>query len=154
MQCLLSTWVSDSFPSGIHRVVNSNLVRPRDEQIDAKMQCLLSIMELALRCTLVTPDARISIEDTLSTLKKIRLQLCMFDREQMKISKGEKSCTPNSGHLSAAKQQADTSANSNVNSNTNGTDIVENFVQQTGQQLVTNEVQNNASNEFLERILE
>ncbi|MCD7467054.1 hypothetical protein HAX54_004247 [Datura stramonium] len=68
-------WVSDSFPSEIHKVVDSNLVQPGDEQIDAKMQCLLSIMELALSCTLVMPDARINMKDALSTLKKIRLQL-------------------------------------------------------------------------------
>ncbi|KAM3309273.1 putative LRR receptor-like serine/threonine-protein kinase isoform X1 [Capsicum chacoense] len=68
-------WVSDSFPGEIHKVVDSNLVLPGDEQIDAKMQCLLSIMKLALNCTLVTPDERISMKDAFSTLKKIRLQL-------------------------------------------------------------------------------
>ncbi|WMV32125.1 hypothetical protein MTR67_025510 [Solanum verrucosum] len=45
----IQCWVSDSFPSGIHKVVDSNLVMPGEEQIDLKMQCLLSIIELALR---------------------------------------------------------------------------------------------------------
>ncbi|XP_060195204.1 probable LRR receptor-like serine/threonine-protein kinase At3g47570 [Lycium barbarum] len=67
-------WVSDSFPSGVHKVVDANLVQLGDEQTEAKMQCLLSIMELALSCTLVTPNARIRMADALSTLKKIRLQ--------------------------------------------------------------------------------
>ncbi|KAM3284443.1 hypothetical protein P3S67_023242 [Capsicum chacoense] len=67
-------WVSDSLPRGIHKVVDANLVQLGNEPTDAKMQCLLSIMELALNCTLVTPDARISMEDTLSELGKIRLQ--------------------------------------------------------------------------------
>lgn len=53
----------------------SLLTKLRDEQSDAKMQCLCSIMELALSSTLVTPDARISMKDALSTLGKIRLQL-------------------------------------------------------------------------------
>ncbi|KAK6797059.1 hypothetical protein RDI58_004760 [Solanum bulbocastanum] len=66
-------WINDSFPSGIHKVVDSNLIQPGDEQIDAKMHCLSSIMKLALSCTVVTPDARISMEDALSTLEKIRL---------------------------------------------------------------------------------
>ncbi|WMV45319.1 hypothetical protein MTR67_038704 [Solanum verrucosum] len=70
----IQRWVSDSFPGEIRKVVDSNLVQPRDEKVDAKMQCLLSIMELALSCTFVTPDARISIENALSTLKKIRLR--------------------------------------------------------------------------------
>nr|XP_016506701.1 PREDICTED: probable LRR receptor-like serine/threonine-protein kinase At3g47570 [Nicotiana tabacum] len=67
-------WVSDSFLSEIHKVVDANLVQPGDEQTDAKMQCMLSVMELALSCTSVTPDARISMKDALSTLKKIKLQ--------------------------------------------------------------------------------
>ncbi|XP_016451484.2 uncharacterized protein LOC107776148 [Nicotiana tabacum] len=67
-------WVSDSFPSEIHKVVDANLVQPVDEQTDAKMQYMLSIMELALSCTVVIPDARINMEDALSTLKKIKLQ--------------------------------------------------------------------------------
>ncbi|KAK6786040.1 hypothetical protein RDI58_014565 [Solanum bulbocastanum] len=71
----IQRWVSDSFPGEIHKVVDSNLVQPGDEQIDAKMQCLLSVVELALNCTLVTPDARIGMKDALSKLKKIRLQL-------------------------------------------------------------------------------
>ncbi|PHU13908.1 hypothetical protein BC332_15113 [Capsicum chinense] len=70
----IQSWVSDSFPSGIHKVADSNLIQPGDEQIDAKMQCLLSLVELALSCTVVIPDARISMEDALSTLKKIRLR--------------------------------------------------------------------------------
>ncbi|KAK6786030.1 hypothetical protein RDI58_014555 [Solanum bulbocastanum] len=71
----IQRWISDSFPGELHKVVDSNLVQPGDEQIAAKMQCLLSIMELALNCTLVRPDARISMKDALSTLKKMRLQL-------------------------------------------------------------------------------
>ena len=55
-------------------MVDANLVQLGDERIDANMQCLLSIIELALRCTLATPDARISMEDSLSTLQNIRLQ--------------------------------------------------------------------------------
>ncbi|PHT35572.1 hypothetical protein CQW23_23272 [Capsicum baccatum] len=70
----LRSWVADFFPSGIHQVVDANLVQPGDERTDRKMQCLLSIMKLALSCTVVTPDARISMEDALSTLKKTRLQ--------------------------------------------------------------------------------
>ncbi|XP_049409703.1 probable LRR receptor-like serine/threonine-protein kinase At3g47570 isoform X3 [Solanum stenotomum] len=71
----IQRWVNDSFPGEILKVVDSNLVQPGDEQIAAKMLCLLSIVELALNCTIVRPDARISMKDALSTLKKMRLQL-------------------------------------------------------------------------------
>ncbi|PHU14109.1 hypothetical protein BC332_15314 [Capsicum chinense] len=66
--------VRNVFSCGIHKVVDSNLVKLRDEHVDAKMQCLSSIMKLALRCTLVALGA-ISMGDTLSTLEKIRVQL-------------------------------------------------------------------------------
>ncbi|XP_016477996.2 uncharacterized protein LOC107799403 isoform X1 [Nicotiana tabacum] len=67
-------WVSDSFPSRIHKVVDANLVQPGNDQTDAKLQCVLSIMNLALSCTLVAPDARISMGDALSALRMIRLE--------------------------------------------------------------------------------
>uniref|UniRef100_M1BVE4 Serine-threonine protein kinase, plant-type n=1 Tax=Solanum tuberosum TaxID=4113 RepID=M1BVE4_SOLTU len=35
----IQRWVSDSFPGEIHKVVDSNLMQPGDEQIDAKMHC-------------------------------------------------------------------------------------------------------------------
>ncbi|PHU13896.1 hypothetical protein BC332_15101 [Capsicum chinense] len=54
----IQRWVSDSFPTEIHKVVDPNLVQLRDDQIDAKKQCLLSIMDLALRFTLVAPDVK------------------------------------------------------------------------------------------------
>ncbi|XP_015077607.1 probable LRR receptor-like serine/threonine-protein kinase At3g47570 [Solanum pennellii] len=59
----IQSWISDSFPSELHKVVDSNLLQPGDEQIAAKMQCLSSVMELALKCTLVRPDERISMKD-------------------------------------------------------------------------------------------
>ncbi|KAK6796418.1 hypothetical protein RDI58_004119 [Solanum bulbocastanum] len=67
----LRYWINDSFPNG---VVDGNLLRPEEEHIKEKMQCVLSIMELALSCTLVSPDARVNIEDALSALQKIRHQ--------------------------------------------------------------------------------
>ncbi|KAM3250820.1 receptor kinase-like protein Xa21 [Capsicum annuum] len=69
-------WVNDSFPSRIHKVVDDNLVQLEDEPTDVKMQCLTSIMELALNCTLATPDARISMEEALPTLERIRVKFC------------------------------------------------------------------------------
>ncbi|KAK4348081.1 hypothetical protein RND71_034420 [Anisodus tanguticus] len=70
----LRYWIKDAFPSGVGQVVDADLLRPEEEHIKAKTQCALSIMELALSCTLVSPDARVNIEDALSALKKIRHQ--------------------------------------------------------------------------------
>nr|XP_016502790.1 PREDICTED: probable LRR receptor-like serine/threonine-protein kinase At3g47570 [Nicotiana tabacum] len=70
----LRCWINDSFPSGVGQVVDANLLRPEEGHNEAKTQCLLSIMELALSCTLVSPDARVNMEDALSALRKIRFQ--------------------------------------------------------------------------------
>nr|XP_009772557.1 PREDICTED: probable LRR receptor-like serine/threonine-protein kinase At3g47570 [Nicotiana sylvestris] len=70
----LRCWINDSFPSGVGQVVDANLLRPEEGHIEAKIQCLLSIMELALSCTLVSPDARVNMENALSSLRKIRFQ--------------------------------------------------------------------------------
>ncbi|XP_060196522.1 probable receptor-like protein kinase At2g42960 [Lycium barbarum] len=39
----IQRWVSDFLPSGIHKVVDSDLLHPGTEKIDTKMQCLLSM---------------------------------------------------------------------------------------------------------------
>lgn len=67
----LRCWINDSFPNG---VVDDNLLRPEEEHSKEKMQCGSSILELALSCTLVSPDARVNMKDALSTLHKIRNQ--------------------------------------------------------------------------------
>lgn len=54
--------------------MDANLLKPEEENIQEKMQCVSCIMELALSCTIVTPDARANIEDALSVLYKIRHQ--------------------------------------------------------------------------------
>ncbi|XP_009775020.1 uncharacterized protein LOC107781230 [Nicotiana tabacum] len=71
----LKQWVNDSLPSGVTQLVDADLMRPKKEPLDAEMQCLVSVMELALSCTSVSPDARINMKEALLALNKIRLQL-------------------------------------------------------------------------------
>ena len=70
----LRSWIEVSVPSDIRRVADSNLLKSEEEYSDAKAQCLLSLLELALECTAEQPNSRINIEDVLSRLQKIRLQ--------------------------------------------------------------------------------
>ncbi|XP_055805177.1 probable LRR receptor-like serine/threonine-protein kinase At3g47570 isoform X2 [Solanum dulcamara] len=72
----LKLWVNDSLPTGVTQIVDADLIRPTKEPLNANMQrCLVSVMELALSCTSVSPDARINTKEALSELKKIRIQL-------------------------------------------------------------------------------
>ncbi|KAI3455824.1 hypothetical protein Pfo_012487 [Paulownia fortunei] len=70
----LKHWVKDSLPGDITVVIDSNLLTQEEENFDAKVQCLLSVMELALKCTEELPHLRISIKDAVMMLNKIKLQ--------------------------------------------------------------------------------
>ncbi|XP_059287572.1 probable LRR receptor-like serine/threonine-protein kinase At3g47570 [Lycium ferocissimum] len=68
-------WVNHSLPTGVAEIVEADLIRPKEEPLNTKMQCLVSVMELSLSCTSVTPGARINMKEALLALKNIRLQL-------------------------------------------------------------------------------
>ncbi|PIN07152.1 Serine/threonine protein kinase [Handroanthus impetiginosus] len=70
----LKDWVKDSLQSDITRLIDPNLLTYEEENFDEKVQCLLLIMELALKCTEELPDLRISMKDALTVLKKIKHQ--------------------------------------------------------------------------------
>lgn len=69
----LKKWIKDCLRSDITRVIDSNLLT-QEGNFDAKVQCLLSVMELSLRCTEELPELRIGIKDAVTVLNKIRLQ--------------------------------------------------------------------------------
>ncbi|XP_059637233.1 probable LRR receptor-like serine/threonine-protein kinase At3g47570 [Cornus florida] len=69
----LKSWVKKSLPNGIIKVIDSNLLRPEEEDFNAKAECVSSIMELALNCSAESPQERMNMGDVLAALKKIRL---------------------------------------------------------------------------------
>ncbi|KAH0684355.1 hypothetical protein KY289_022107 [Solanum tuberosum] len=71
----LKHWVKNSLPTGVAQIVDADLTRQKEEPLNAKMQCFISVMELALSCTSVSRDARVNMKEALLGLKKIRLQL-------------------------------------------------------------------------------
>lgn len=71
----LKSWVSDSMSDGLVRVVDANLLRPNHEFFDEKLDCISSIMKVALNCTRQSPRERSNMHDVLADLKKIKLQL-------------------------------------------------------------------------------
>ncbi|KAH6756948.1 hypothetical protein C2S53_012352 [Perilla frutescens var. hirtella] len=70
----LKKWVMDSLPSQITQVIDCNLLMQKEEDFDAKVQCLISVMELALKCTHELPEMRICMKDAAAAVNKIKLQ--------------------------------------------------------------------------------
>ncbi|KAI8001067.1 putative LRR receptor-like serine/threonine-protein kinase [Camellia lanceoleosa] len=71
----MKRWIRESLPNGISHVIDANLLKPEEEHLTTTvlLQCVLSIMELALSCSTESSDERINMKDVLATLKKVKL---------------------------------------------------------------------------------
>ncbi|XP_024043177.1 probable LRR receptor-like serine/threonine-protein kinase At3g47570 [Citrus clementina] len=69
----LRRWVKESLPHRLSEVVDANLVR-EEQAFSAKMDCLLSIMDLALDCCMESPDKRMHMTDAAAKLKMIKVK--------------------------------------------------------------------------------
>ncbi|CAL5346391.1 unnamed protein product [Camellia sinensis] len=67
-------WIRDSLPNAISHVIDANLLKPEKEHLTAVvLQCVSSIMELALSCSAESSEERMNMKDVLATLKKVKL---------------------------------------------------------------------------------
>ncbi|CAL5410810.1 unnamed protein product [Camellia sinensis] len=67
-------WVRESLPNAISHVIDANLLKPEEEHLTAVvLQCVSSIMELALSCSAESSEERMNMKDVLATLKKVKL---------------------------------------------------------------------------------
>ncbi|KAL0315744.1 UNVERIFIED_CONTAM: putative LRR receptor-like serine/threonine-protein kinase [Sesamum radiatum] len=72
----LRGWVKSSMPNAIERIIDPGLLRSEEKNVvDETLECLSSIMELALKCSMESPGERISMEDVVVALMKIRFKL-------------------------------------------------------------------------------
>ncbi|KAK2983432.1 hypothetical protein RJ640_027930, partial [Escallonia rubra] len=71
----LKRWVKESLPDTMTEVIDANLLGQESEHYSAKLECVSSIMVLALECSAQSPDQRINMNDVLVKLKKIRVKL-------------------------------------------------------------------------------
>ncbi|KAL7241969.1 hypothetical protein ACSBR1_014527 [Camellia fascicularis] len=70
----MKRWIKESLPNAISHVIDANLLKPEEEYLKAVvLQCVSSIMELALSCSAESPDERINMKDVLAALKKVTL---------------------------------------------------------------------------------
>ncbi|KAL3523095.1 hypothetical protein ACH5RR_015929 [Cinchona calisaya] len=76
----LKSWVYDSMPNGLVDIIDSNLLKASDGYFLEKLDCISSIMKVALNCTNESPRERSNIQDVLVTLKKIKLQLLPYTK--------------------------------------------------------------------------
>ncbi|KAK2988249.1 hypothetical protein RJ640_000010, partial [Escallonia rubra] len=72
----LKRWVKESLPDTMTEVIDANLLLGQEsEHYSAKLECVSSIMVLALECSAESPDQRINMNVVLEKLKKIRVKL-------------------------------------------------------------------------------
>ncbi|XP_027172262.1 receptor kinase-like protein Xa21 [Coffea eugenioides] len=74
----LRSWVVDSMANTLARIVDANLVSTTDRHYLEKLECISSIMKLALNCTKKSPAERSNIRDAPVALKKIKIQLVQY----------------------------------------------------------------------------
>ncbi|XP_057799457.1 receptor kinase-like protein Xa21 isoform X2 [Salvia miltiorrhiza] len=71
----LKRWVELSLSKNPHEVIDANLVMNLEEKmIDKNMQCVLSILEMALKCSADSPGDRINMKQAHAELLKIKRQ--------------------------------------------------------------------------------
>jgi LRR receptor-like serine/threonine-protein kinase FLS2 len=68
----LKSWACQSLPDDVNNVVDMNLFGTDEEQLVAKRDCILSILELALECCTEHPEQRKNMGDVVNSLEKIK----------------------------------------------------------------------------------
>ncbi|CAA2976909.1 probable LRR receptor-like serine threonine-kinase At3g47570 [Olea europaea subsp. europaea] len=71
----LRRWVKDSLPDVLHQVVDPNILKLEEKHLNEKLNCIASIMELALNCSAESTLERLKMTDVLAALTKIKLQV-------------------------------------------------------------------------------
>ncbi|KAK2989030.1 hypothetical protein RJ640_027941 [Escallonia rubra] len=85
-QMTLKCWVKESLPSAVIQVLDKSLLRQGSENSLAEVDCVSSVLKLALDCAAESPKQRITMKDVLATLKKIR-GLYLEGRGLLKVSR-------------------------------------------------------------------
>ncbi|XP_028122555.1 probable LRR receptor-like serine/threonine-protein kinase At3g47570 [Camellia sinensis] len=70
----MKRWIRESLPNAISHVIDADLLKLEEEHLTAVvLQCVSSIMELALSCSAESFEERMNMKDVLSTLKNVKL---------------------------------------------------------------------------------
>ncbi|KAH0652458.1 hypothetical protein KY289_030136 [Solanum tuberosum] len=71
----LKQWVRNSLPRAAMEIVDANLISPQDNHLMKKLDCVVSIMKVAIDCCVEFPKGRIDMKDVVGRLKTIKIQL-------------------------------------------------------------------------------
>ncbi|XP_059310941.1 probable LRR receptor-like serine/threonine-protein kinase At3g47570 [Lycium ferocissimum] len=71
----LRSYVHNSLPDELDQIIDADLLTLDEQNLCQKLQCVSSIMELAMNCTSNIPVERMKMTDVLATLKKIKQKL-------------------------------------------------------------------------------
>lgn len=71
----LRAWVNNSILNSIALAIDDSLVDENEKNFSEKLDCVSSIMEVALNCTRESPKDRHTMEDVIVALEKIKLQM-------------------------------------------------------------------------------
>ncbi|XP_009606786.1 receptor kinase-like protein Xa21 [Nicotiana tomentosiformis] len=74
----LRSCVHNSLPDELHQIIDTDLLTLDEQNLSQKLQCLTSIMELAMNCTANIPGERMNMTDVVAALKKIKQQLSSY----------------------------------------------------------------------------
>ncbi|XP_027152368.1 probable LRR receptor-like serine/threonine-protein kinase At3g47570 [Coffea eugenioides] len=70
----LRRWVQDCLPDSVIQVIDVDLLHPEDGLVQKKINCISSVLQLGLSCTIDAPEERINMKEVLRALQKIKLQ--------------------------------------------------------------------------------
>ena len=66
----LQYWIKDALPHSITEIADTNLLK--EENLSAKKDCILSILQVAVDCTVEMPENRLDIASILGALQNIK----------------------------------------------------------------------------------
>ena len=69
-QLSLQCWIKDALPHSVTEVADANLLG--EENLSAKNECILSILQVAVDCTVKFPGSRLDITNVLGELQNIK----------------------------------------------------------------------------------
>ncbi|KAM3705093.1 hypothetical protein ACJW31_03G054200 [Castanea mollissima] len=70
----LKGWVKQALPNSVIEVIDANLLKRGEKNFNAKLDCMLSIMKLAMDCSTVAREERLNMRVVVTTLKNIKLK--------------------------------------------------------------------------------
>ncbi|KAK9232682.1 hypothetical protein WN943_022930 [Citrus x changshan-huyou] len=68
----LKRWVNDFLPISVMELVDANLLSQEDKHFTTKEQCVSFIFNLAMKCTVESPEQRMNAKQIVTRLLKIR----------------------------------------------------------------------------------